>query len=84
MPALLRIPQLEKTFGIKRTAIYSRIRAGLLPAPIKYGRNVSIWPANEIEECCAAIIHGADDDAMRAIVRGMMEKRAAQKPRLAA
>ena len=77
MPALLRVKQLEQCLGIKTPTIYRRIRSGLLPAPIKYGRNVSIWPANEIEECCTAIIHGAGDDEMRALVRGLMEKRAA-------
>ena len=77
MPALLRRRQLEQHLGIKATTIYDRIRRGLLPAPIKYSRAVSLWPANEIEECCAAIIKGAADEEMRALVRGLMEKRAA-------
>lgn len=77
MPALLRLHQLKQILGIQTTTIYDRIKKGMLPAPIKYGRNISIWPANEIEECCAAIIHGAGDDEMRALVSGMMKKRAA-------
>ena len=77
MPALLRRRQLEQHLGIKATTIYDHIRRGLLPAPIKYGTRTSLWPANEIEECSAAIIKGAADDEMRALVRGIMEKRAA-------
>ena len=77
MPALLRMPQLEQRLGIKPTCIYKRIRHGLLPAPIKYGARTSVWPANEIEQCCAAIIRGASDDDMRQLVLDLTEKRAA-------
>ena len=77
MTALLRIPQLEQRLGIKPTCIYKRIRNGTLPAPIKYGARTSVWPANEIDECCAAIIRGASDADMRQLVHDLTKKRAA-------
>ena len=77
MTALLRIPQVEQRLGIKRTAIYERIKHGTLPAPIKYGARTSIWPSGEIEQCCAAIIRGASDADMRQLVHDLTEKRAA-------
>ena len=77
MPALLRMRQLEQRLGVKRVTIYKRIRLGQLPPPVKYGSHVSIWPSDEIDACCAAIIRGATDDDMQQLVHDLMERRAA-------
>ena len=43
----LRLPEVMKTVGFRRTAIYDKITRGEFPAPIKLG-NVSVWLASEV------------------------------------
>ena len=77
MPALLRIRQVEQRLGVKRATIYKRIGRGQLPPPVKDGTHVSIWPEDEINACCRAIIRGASDSDMQQLVHGLIERRAA-------
>ncbi|MDY0035071.1 MAG: AlpA family transcriptional regulator [Zoogloea oleivorans] len=48
-PRLLRIPDVQHQCGIGRSAIYSRIKAGTFPAPVKLGSRVAVWPASVID-----------------------------------
>jgi prophage regulatory protein len=50
-----------------KATTYLRIKQGLLTKPVKLGRS-SAWPENEIEAINAAIIKGASDDEIRALV----------------
>lgn len=56
----LRISEVEKRVGLKRSAIYARIRRGEFPAPIHDGPRCARWPESEIEKYQAARIMARD------------------------
>lgn len=45
---LLRLPAVMEMVGLKRTAIYERIKAGTFPAPVKLGPRASAWDEQEL------------------------------------
>ena len=48
-PALLRLSEVQRIVGLKKTAIYSRVEAGLFPEPLKLSERCVRWRAEEIE-----------------------------------
>lgn len=46
---ILRIEEVMRRTGLKRTAIYIAVRDGKFPAPIKLGPRASGWIETEIE-----------------------------------
>jgi len=48
-PRLLRLPEIQSQCGLGRSAIYSRIKAGTFPKPVKLGARVAAWPAAAID-----------------------------------
>lgn len=54
---LIRIRDVEHLVGLKKTAIYDRIKKGEFPAPVKLGERVSVWRETQvsawIEETCS-------------------------------
>ena len=46
----LRLPELCSRVGLSRATIYTMIRAGRFPAPIKIGTRASAWSSKEIDE----------------------------------
>ena len=44
---ILRLPQVLDNVGLKKSAIYNRIKAGQFPPPIKLGTHASGWPYTE-------------------------------------
>lgn len=44
---LMRLPEVMKQVGLKKTAIYDRIKSKAFPAPVKLG-GASTWPEHEI------------------------------------
>jgi len=46
----LRLPAVMDVVGIKRTAIYDRIKAGTFPAPVKLGPRAVAWDESAIAE----------------------------------
>ncbi len=47
-PILLRLPQVLALVGLKRSWIYSSIRRGEFPPPIKLGRRATVWMQSTI------------------------------------
>jgi prophage regulatory protein len=45
---LLRLPEVCRRTGRKRSALYEAIAAGTFPAPVKLGERASAWPEHEI------------------------------------
>lgn len=76
-PVLLRIKQVEQLIGLRRGAIYARIRDGLFPRPCKIGKRASAWPQHEVVYINLAIIAGRSDDRIRSLVRSLVEQRKA-------
>lgn len=46
----LRLPDVIKKVGIKRTAIYERIKAGTFPEPIQLGPRAVAWDEEELAQ----------------------------------
>ncbi len=45
---LLRLPQVESTCGLKKSAIYARIKEGTFPAPVMLGPKSVAWRSDEV------------------------------------
>lgn len=47
---LMRMPEVEKACGLKKSSIYSRIKEGAFPAPVSLGSKHVAWRSDEIED----------------------------------
>jgi prophage regulatory protein len=75
-PVLLRIKDVERLIGLRRGAIYARIRDGLFPPPCKIGKRASVWPQYEVTYLNRAIMAGRSDDRIKSLVKNLVEQRA--------
>ncbi|MBL8376995.1 MAG: AlpA family transcriptional regulator [Burkholderiales bacterium] len=55
---LLRLPEVEARTGLRKTAIYSGMKAGTFPTCIKLGQRAAAWPESDISAWIAAKIRG--------------------------
>ena len=74
---LLRRPQVEALTGLRRAAVYMRIKLGLLPRPVKIGVRVSGWPAREITAVNEFVIAGPSDAEIRKLVKDLVAQHTA-------
>lgn len=56
---LVRLPEVETRVGLKKTAIYQKIKAGEFPAPTKIGY-AARWPESAINQWIADRIADSD------------------------
>jgi predicted DNA-binding transcriptional regulator AlpA len=54
-PEFVREAELVKRFSISAATIRRRIAAGQFPAPVRFGRQVRLWLASEIEAFAAQL-----------------------------
>ncbi len=47
---LLRLPQVESTCGLKKSAIYVRIKEGTFPLPVRLGPKSVAWRSDEVSQ----------------------------------
>jgi|MTBAKSStandDraft_2_1061841.scaffolds.fasta_scaffold21242_4 prophage regulatory protein len=47
---LLRLKQVEKVCGLKRSAIYMRIKTRSFPAPVRLGPKAVAWRSDDIQQ----------------------------------
>ncbi len=45
---LIRLPEVEKATGVKKSIIYKWIKEGSFPCPVKAGRS-SLWRSDELD-----------------------------------
>ena len=45
---MLRLPEVLRARGASKSTLYSDIKAGKFPAPVKLGERSSGWPASEV------------------------------------
>jgi predicted DNA-binding transcriptional regulator AlpA len=62
------------TTGYGRSSAYKAMADGLLPRPVKVGRN-SRWPLHEVVSVHDAMTRGDDKGALRALVRQLRNQR---------
>ncbi|WP_327753090.1 AlpA family phage regulatory protein [Sphingobium sp. SJ10-10] len=48
----LRLPEVMRRTGLKRSTLYNKIGAGSFPAQIQISRNCAAWREEEINEWC--------------------------------
>lgn len=46
---LLRLPDVEARTGLRKSAIYAGMKAGVFPRCLKLGPRASAWPSSEID-----------------------------------
>jgi len=73
--ALWRRPLVCGEIGKSRSALYRDISKGLFTLPVNIGGERVAWPGYEVEAIKNARIAGADDDAIKALVSDLHEKR---------
>ena len=56
---LIRLPEVENTVGLRKSAIYAAIGEGKFPSPIKLSRRAVCWNSHEIEAWVQSRINGA-------------------------
>jgi len=74
---LLKDVEVGERLGMARSTTWDCVREGTLPPPIRRGSKWSRWPSAEIDHIEAAIAAGASDEELRALVRELIEARAA-------
>ncbi|WP_323845303.1 AlpA family transcriptional regulator [Microbulbifer magnicolonia] len=47
---ILRLPEVERQTGLKKTYIYALVKKGEFPAPIKLGERASGWLSSEVRQ----------------------------------
>ena len=50
---LLKRPEVEAVTGLSRASIYSKIKAGTFPLPVRLGSNSVAWRADDVDEWIA-------------------------------
>jgi prophage regulatory protein len=65
---LLRISDVAAEIGGSASLVRKRIRAGLWVRPISIAHSMSVIPAGEVDALKAAIVAGATEDQVRALV----------------
>lgn len=82
MHKLLRIGDVLGRTGLKRSFLYSEIKRGKFPEPIKVSPRVALWPEAEISAWQACAISQADDESIRQTVNKMVEARKTSRARV--
>lgn len=59
-PRLIRLPEVMDRVGLRRTAIYERMKAGTFPKSRSLGPRCSVWVEAEIDEFVIRVDEGAD------------------------
>lgn len=75
MNTVLRVPAVMAATGLARPTLYARVKAGLLPPPIKLGLRASAWPADEVSAVNEALIAGLPESEIKALVVRLVHRR---------
>lgn len=75
MITFLRLPDVLRHRGDKKSSTYQAIADGLFTPPIKIGPRASAWPDHEVEAIARARIAGKTEDEIRALVARLVAAR---------
>lgn len=64
---LIRLPEVERLVGLRRSAIYSWIKRGTFPAPIRLGTRSSAWNSDQIEAWISDRLRAGCDRGVNAV-----------------
>lgn len=65
----------DKLTGFRKSARAAKVAEGLLPPPIALGGRASAFLSDELDAVMQARAAGADDDAVRSLVRELVAAR---------
>lgn len=74
---MLRLPAVLRARGVGRTTHYNDMAAGRYTRPVAVGVRAKAWPASEVEKLNAACIAGADEAALKRLVKRLEAGRTA-------
>ena len=63
-----RLPAVIGQTGYPRSTLYARVKAGLFPPPVRTTARATGWPADEVDAVIRAVISGASESDLRALV----------------
>ena len=82
--ALLKLPEVCRRRAQRPTGVYADVKRERLTPPIKLTTRSSAWPEHEVDAVASALIAGASDDEIRALVRKLVSARPAMMPTIEA
>ena len=75
MLEMLRFKDVVKATGYPRGSVYEQIKQRTFPSPVKMGARTAAWPRHEIEAILQARIAGANNEAIRLLVKELLDDR---------
>jgi len=73
---LIKLPRVLLLNGKSRSTFYHEVNIGLMPPPVKLGKNSAAWPEYEIVVINAAYIAGKSRQEIMALVKQLVQDRA--------
>ncbi|MGJ7524925.1 helix-turn-helix transcriptional regulator [Variovorax sp. GB1P17] len=55
---LLRLPEVERLTGLRRSTIYEQMRKGIFPRSVKAGQRTAAWPESAVQSWIADRMNG--------------------------
>ncbi|VTU37786.1 putative transcriptional regulator [Variovorax sp. PBS-H4] len=55
---LLRLPEVERLTGLRRSAIYEQMHRGIFPRSVKTGQRTAAWPESAVQSWIAERMNG--------------------------
>ena len=72
----LRLPAVMTRRACSRSVIYAESKTGMLPPPIRIGRQQSAWLEHELEAVLRARIAGKNETEVKKLVKKLIAARA--------
>ena len=71
-----RKPEVLEATGFKKSTLYTRIKAGLMPPPISLGGLRAVgWIEHEVQAVLAAMCSGSSQDEIKLLVQKLISQR---------
>lgn len=55
---LLRLPEVERLTGLRRSTIYEQMRRGIFPRSVKAGQRTAAWPESAVQSWISDRMNG--------------------------
>jgi predicted DNA-binding transcriptional regulator AlpA len=72
---LYRLPQTLAVTSFSKSMLYDRIGRGVFTRPVKLGPMSVAWPSDEVAVLVRAVVAGASDAQLEALVKRLHKKR---------
>ncbi|MDR2875424.1 MAG: AlpA family phage regulatory protein [Methylobacillus sp.] len=76
MNRLLKLPEVLIVTGLKKSAVYSKLKDGTFPQSIQLGTRCVAWPSQDVAAWVDAAVAGFSDSELRTLVSRLHQQRA--------